>query len=193
MPDRVRTGTILVEDGIPTPGAMAVATQQYSAGWSSILNFTSPQLGRELEDAGWTFFYMAGELRTSGFGFNKQSRTDRAVAHLIDAVKRQRCNCVEIDQLRQRSLLGLPYVSVVAHARHIQRSREFYGLSSRPVVAALLPRGSLIEQPVPVQSDTSFTGESIQAWENEGGSRAESSSVARHKPTIATLRPLNEI
>jgi hypothetical protein len=55
---------------------------------------------------------MAGEIRRSGFGFHEQSRTDRAVAHLIDAVKRQNCNCLEITQIRRRSFLGLPYTSL---------------------------------------------------------------------------------
>ena len=52
MPDRIRTGTIIVEDGTPTPEAMALATQHYSAGWSSIIKSTSAQLSRELESAG---------------------------------------------------------------------------------------------------------------------------------------------
>jgi hypothetical protein len=175
MSDRVRAGTILIQDGTPTPAGMVVTTQRYSAGWSSITNFTSAQLGREVEMAGWTFFYMAGELRTSGFGFNEKSRTDRAVTHLIAVVKRQHCNCLEIDEIRLRSFLGLPYTSVVAHARHIQKSRSFYGSSGMPVGTPLRPSGSRIDQPVLVQSPFSLAGESIEAWENEGGSRAESS------------------
>jgi hypothetical protein len=154
---------------------MIVTTQRYLAGWSSIREFTSAQLGREFENAGWTFFYMAGELRTSGFGFNEKSRTDRAVTHLIDAVKRQHCNCLEIDEIRRRSFLGLPYTSVVAHVRHIQRSRSFYGSSGMSVGTPLHPSGSLIDQPILVQSALSFACESIQVWENEGGSHAESS------------------
>jgi hypothetical protein len=93
---------------------------------------------------------MAGELRTSGFGFNETSRMNRAVTHLIDAVKRQHCNCLEINEIRLRSFFGLPYTSVVAHARHIQRSRSFCGLSGMPVGTPLRPHGSLIDQPVPV-------------------------------------------
>ena len=170
MSDTVRVGTILIQDGTPTPGGMVITTQHYLSGWSFIINFTSAQLSREFENAGWTSSYMAGELRTSGFGLTEKSRRDRAVTHLIDAVKRQHCNCVEINEIRLRSFLGLPYTSVVAHARHIQRSRSFYGLSSMPVGSPLRSRGSLFGQPVPVQSENSFTGESVQAWENEGGS-----------------------
>src|SRR5437763_6526589 len=102
MTDRIRVGTMLIEDGTHTPESLVVGTERYSAGWSSIIKSTSAQLGKEIENAGWTFFYMAGEIRTSGFGFDDQSRTDRAAAHLIHTVEREKCNCLEITQVRGR-------------------------------------------------------------------------------------------
>lgn len=33
-----------------------------------------------------------------------------------------RLNCLEISQIAAKSFLGLPYVAVVGHARHIQES-----------------------------------------------------------------------
>src|SRR5689334_6509726 len=165
MTDRIRTGTMIIEDATLTPESLVVDTEPYSAGWSIIPKSTSAQLGRQLESAGWTFFYMAGEIRTRGFGFNDHSRTDRAVAQAVDAAKLENCNCLEITQMRRRSFLGLPYTSVVAHARHIQKSRRFQGASNMPAGAR------------PFSHDWSkslLTGEAVQAWENEGGSQAES-------------------
>jgi hypothetical protein len=115
---------MLIADGTHTPESLVLGIQRYSAGWSSIAS-TSAKLGRELESAGWTFFYMAGEIHANGFGFNDQSRIDRAVAHVIDAVQLQNCNCLEITEVRRRSILGLSYTSLIAHARHIQKSRTF--------------------------------------------------------------------
>jgi hypothetical protein len=133
MTDRIRLGTMLIADGTHTPESLAVATEHYSGGWSSIMGSTSAQqLGKQIENAGWTFFYMAGEIRTSGFGFNDQSRTARAVANLINVVRRENCNCLEVTQMRQRSFLGLRYTSLVARARHIQKSRRFQELSNMP-------------------------------------------------------------
>jgi hypothetical protein len=178
MTDRICVGTMLIEDGTHTPESLIVGTERYLAGWSSITKSTSAQLGKELETAGWTFFYMAGEVRTSGFGFDDQSRTDRAMAHAIDAVKRQSCNCLEITQIKRRSFLGLSYTSVVAHARHIQKSRCFQDPFHMP--ASTWPRSSerLYDQSATVQSKPLLTGEAVQAWENEGGSRAESNRPA---------------
>ena len=126
MTDRIRAGAMLLEDGTITPETLAFDTEQYSADWSSILKPSAAQLDRELQSAGWTFFYMAGAIHVSGFGLNDRSRTDRAVAHAIKAVKLESCNCLEITQVRRGSFLGLPYTSLTAHARHIQKSRMLH-------------------------------------------------------------------
>jgi hypothetical protein len=174
MTDKIRVGTMLLEDGTPTPKSMVVATESYSAGWSSIFQSSSAQLGKKLESAGWKFFYMAGEIRATGFGFDDRSRTDRALSHLIDAVKRQHCNCLEITEMRRRSFLGLPYTSLVAHARHIQRSPNFHDLSYGTPTIPFYPGDSISDKDFSVQNNASSTGEPVQAWENEGGSGTES-------------------
>jgi hypothetical protein len=174
MTNTLHVGTLLIEDGTPRPELLVVSTEPYSARWSCIAKFTSAQLGREIESAGWTFFYMAGEIRTRSFGFNDQARTDRAVGRVMDAVKLQNCNCLEITQMRRGSFLGLPYTSVVAYARHIQKSRMFQTPSHIGRCAESHYRESSHDQPSRVLGRTLFTGAGVQAWENEGGSRAES-------------------
>ncbi len=172
MADKIRVGTMLIADGTHMPESLVVATERYSVGWSSVSKFTSAELGREIESAGWTFFYMANEIRTSGFGFNDLSRTARAVAHVINAVERENCNCLEITQMRRRSVLGLCYTSLVAHARHIQKSRSFHDVSNMPARIPFRSREWLYDQPATVRSKSLFVAEAVQTWENEGGSRA---------------------
>ncbi len=170
MRDRICVGTMLIEDGTPAPETLVIETEHYSAGWSSIIKSSSAQLGRGLERAGWTFFYMAGEIRASGFGFNDQSGADRAMAHLVHAVKRENCNCLEITQIKRRSLLGLSYTTLVAHARHIQRSRSFHSASNVPANGRRGARDPYEAPATTVPNKPLFTGEAAQAWENEGGS-----------------------
>lgn len=169
MTDRIRVGTMLIADGTHMPESLVVDIEGYSAGWSSIMGSSSVQLGKEIEHAGWTFFYMAGEIRTSGFGFNDQSRTARAVAHVIRAVKRENCNCLEITQMRRRSFLGLSYTSLVAHAKHIQKSRSFHDPSNMRTRTPFRSREWLYDQPATARSESLFAGEAVQTWENEGG------------------------
>jgi hypothetical protein len=76
------------------------------------------------------------------------------------------------------SFLGLPYTSVVAHARHIQRSRTFHSSSGMSVGTPLRPSGSPMDQPVLVQSTFLLGRESLEAWENEGGRVLRSSPAS---------------
>lgn len=164
--DRIRPGTMLLEDGTRTPESFVLNSEPYSIGWSLIIDATAAQLGRNLEGAGWTFFYLAGLISANGFGLSDQSRTDRAMAHLIETIKLQHFNCLEITQVRRVSFLGLPYTRVVARARHIQRSRILrvpYGS------AQLQPRGSLRDRTLMPGSKARSAREAIHAWENEGG------------------------
>jgi hypothetical protein len=172
MIDRICVGTMLVADGTCMPSTLVVGSEHYSAGWSSITGCTSAQLGKEIEQAGWTFFYMAGEICTNGFGFNDRSRTARAMARMVNAVRRENCNCLEITQVRQRSFLGLSYTSLVAHARHIQRSRSFHDPSNIPATIPFRSREWLYDRPIAVRGKSLLAGEALQTWENEGGSRA---------------------
>jgi hypothetical protein len=156
MTDEIRVGTMLIEDGTQMPATLVASTEHYAADWSFIMGSTSAQLGQQIDNAGWTFFYMAGQIRESGFGFNEQSRTGRAVARVIHAVRREHCNCLEITQIRRGSFLGLSYTSLVAHARHIQKSRSFYDPSNMPERMPFSSREWLYEQPAKVQSKRLF-------------------------------------
>ena len=102
MKETMESGTILVEEGTRMPDSFLISTKPYGAGWSSVENFTRGQLGAGLEAAQWTFFYMAGEIRGTGFGFQEQSRMRRAVRKVIQAVKLQGCNCLEMTQVRRK-------------------------------------------------------------------------------------------
>lgn len=48
-----------------------------------------------------------------------------ALKRLITAVGLQKCNCLEVNDIAPRSFLGMPYVSLSAHSRHIQIGRVF--------------------------------------------------------------------
>ena len=162
MIDALSAGTMLIEDGVQKPEAFVMETTAYAAGWSFIAQTTSSRLDRELESAGWTLFYMAGEIRTRSFGFNDGPRTERALARVVAAVKRERFNCLEVVAITRSSLFGLPYTKIVAHARHIQRSCRLQ-TASREVPAS-------VRKSFPTyRNKPSREDESIQAWENEGG------------------------
>jgi hypothetical protein len=127
MTDTVKTGTILIERGILIPESLLLEGGPYSRGWRSVSNLDLNELDTAIQKAGWTFFFMAGEIKTTAFGFDKEQAVRRAVKRVITNVESHKCNCVEITEVSAKSFLGLPYVNVSAHSRHIQESSAFAG------------------------------------------------------------------
>src|SRR5260370_4097530 len=86
-------GSILVEKNTLLPGALALESGSTESGWSGVANNPDrDELGAKLGAAGWTFFYMAGTIKTTAFGFARPRMIQAALKRMIAAVKLQRCN-----------------------------------------------------------------------------------------------------
>jgi hypothetical protein len=120
-------GTILVDEGAVLPGGVTLESGTFPRNWRSVANLDRTALAAAISKAGWTFFFMAGIVQKHAFGRDAQKRLQTAVARVIEDVHAQKCNCVEITHLVTKSFLGLPYLSITAHARHIQGSSQFSG------------------------------------------------------------------
>ena len=127
MTDAIKTGTILVERNASMPKSLLLEGKSYSGGWRSVSNLDLNGLDVAIHKAGWTFFFMAGEIKITAFGFDKERAVRRAVKRVITNVESHNCNCVEITGVSEKSFLGMPYVNVSAHSRHIQESSSFVG------------------------------------------------------------------
>ena len=127
MTDTIKTGTILIENDASMPQSLRLEGKSYSSGWRSVSNLDLNQLDVAIHKAGWTFFFMAGEIKITAFGFDKDRAVRRAVKRVITNVEAHKCNCVEITGVSAKSFLGMPYVNVSAHSRHIQESSAFAG------------------------------------------------------------------
>jgi hypothetical protein len=122
-----QVGTILVEAGTSLPGAVLLQPSALSGTWKSVVDLDRAGLAAEVSKAGWTFFYMAGELTARAFGSSEDHRVRTAIGRVIEGVQAQKCNTVEITHLAHKSFLGIPYVSITAHARHLQDGVQFRG------------------------------------------------------------------
>ena len=124
----ITSGTILIEKDALRPQCFQLEDDSCPNAWMSVThNLTPHELEKELSTAGWTFFYMAGAIRTTAFGLNRARMIHAALKRVITKVRQQRCNCLEIGDVATHSLLGMPYVSVSAHPRHIQKGMVFFG------------------------------------------------------------------
>lgn len=124
----IAPGAVLVKKGTPLPQRLGLENDSTAMGWASVSNhLNAHELEKELAAAGWTFFYMAGSIRATAFGFDRQKMVEAALRRVIANVGLQRCNCLEIDHVATHSFLGMPYMSVSAHSRHIQKGMVFSG------------------------------------------------------------------
>ena len=124
----ITSGTILIEKDALHPQCFQLEDDSSPNAWMTVKhNLNSHELEKELATAGWTFFYMAGSIRTTAFDFDRVKMINAALKRVISNVRQQRCNCLEIDDVATHSFLGMPYVSVSAHPRHIQKGMVFSG------------------------------------------------------------------
>ena len=127
----ITPGTILVQKGTLLPPAFRPGSESYPDAWVSVKSSLAPHdLEKEFAALGWTFLYMAGKVRATAYGFDRRKSMDKALARLIAGAMRQKCNCLEIDEVATRTFFGVPGVSVSAHARHIQKGMLFSGVDT---------------------------------------------------------------
>lgn len=139
MTGTIKTGAILIEEGALMPESLRFESEPYSNGWRAVNNLDGYGLGRKIREAGWTFFYMAGEIRASVFGFDGEKALRRAVNRLLANLKAEKFNCLQITQVAAKRFLGLPYVTVSAHQRHIQESMFLHASMPRQTPCRMGP------------------------------------------------------
>jgi hypothetical protein len=122
----IKSGTVLIQTGAVRPQCFEASNEVCPPAWMSVQStLTPPELEAELSRTGWTFFFMANHLKTRAFGFDPGKRLTSALTTLVGSVREQGCNCIQIDAIAARSFLGVPYTSVSAHPRHLQKGTTF--------------------------------------------------------------------
>src|SRR5690349_10094012 len=119
----IKPGTILITEGSILPASLLLESEPYIYGWRLVKNVDSNGLDQIISQAGWNFFYIAGLIETNAFGSDEKKTTRKAIKQIIANLKSKNFNCLEITRVAAKRSLGLPYVSVAAHLRHIQEGQ----------------------------------------------------------------------
>ena len=127
MTDTIKTGTILIAEGVFLPESLLLESEPYISGWRLVKNLDSNGLDQIISQAGWNFFYIAGVIEKNNFGSDEKKTTHKAIRKVIAKLKSKSFNCLEITRVAAKRSLGLPCVSVSAHSRHIQESQGLSG------------------------------------------------------------------
>ncbi len=120
---------VLIREDIPLPANLSIESEVFLPGWRLIKNLDGYGLDREIREAGWTFFCLAGETRATVFGIDEEKMVRRAIEQILANRARtnpawKKFNSLEIthvSSVASRRFLGVCCVTVSAQSRHIQQ------------------------------------------------------------------------
>ena len=130
MADTIKTGTILIKEGTLLPEALRLESESYLPGWRLVKDLDGYGLDREIQKTGWTFFFLAGEIRATMFGIDVQKMVRRAIERILRDPKSERFSSLEITRVTSvgsERFPGVHFVTVSANSRHIQKSLILFG------------------------------------------------------------------
>ncbi len=127
MREIIKAGTVLFKAGTLLPDGLTFDNEAFSPGWRSITGLDGYAIGRKIPDVGWTFFYMAGESRTTALGRKGQETVRRATRKILAGLKSEESNSIEITCVVFKKFLGMPYARVSFHLRNLQESMLLSG------------------------------------------------------------------
>jgi len=122
MPATVQVGAILMRDWPGMKKLIELESEPYSGQWTLLKAVDVSALDRKIHAAGWNFFFMATEVKVMFFGSLGAAKVQNALKRILERVKQQHFNGLEVTAIIARHFLGVPYVTVSAHSRHIQHS-----------------------------------------------------------------------
>jgi hypothetical protein len=131
MTTTVQTGTILIDNEPRLAPVMALKSEPYSGNWRVLSGLDGFALDREIRAAGWNFFFIAAEMRGMFFGAIMPRKVQGALKRILGRVRSQSFNCIEVTGIVAKRFLGIPYVAVSAHSRHIQKSCQLDDIDRR--------------------------------------------------------------
>jgi hypothetical protein len=127
LADKIKPGTILITDGARLPEFLLLESEPYGYGWRLVKNLDSRGLDQIISKAGWNFFYIASVVETNALGSDEKKTARKAIKKIITNLKSKNFNCLEITRVTAKRSLGLLYMSVSAHSRHIQEGQALSG------------------------------------------------------------------
>jgi len=99
----------------------------FRQGGGSTKGLNGYAIDRKTLEAGWCFFYLAGDNRTTAFGREGQKTAFRAIQKILAGLKSEKWNSVEVTSVVCKAFLGMPYTMVSFHLRNLQKGMFLSG------------------------------------------------------------------
>jgi hypothetical protein len=140
--------TIFIRENTRLPAGVTLESETFLPGWRSIKNLDGRGLGRKIENAKWNYFYLAGPVKATVTGRESLATLQKAVRRVLATKQGQSYNSLEVSKIISKRILGVPYLTISAHFRHIQegmylvpvdrfRPRDAVDVTATPKAAAV--------------------------------------------------------
>jgi len=127
----LKIGTVLVQTDTFIPDSVWVQRETFCCGWQTITNLDGSNLDRQIRSDGWNFMFLGGALRSTSWGSWSGIAIRCAAIRVLKKIQATKFNAFEITAIRARHFLGIPYVIVIGHSRHIQKSPVLQTIAER--------------------------------------------------------------
>lgn len=122
MAQTIQVGTILMKEWPGMAQLLNLESEPCSGEWSLLKVLDGFALDRRIHAAGWNFFFMAADIKVMFLGSIGAGKIQKALNRILEKVKQQQFNGLEITEIVAKRFLGVSYVTVSAHSRHMQQS-----------------------------------------------------------------------
>src|SRR5260370_42501736 len=123
MAGSIQGGVMLIKEGTLLAEGVGFESECSVSGWRLVKDLDRCGLDQEIREAGWTFFYLAGEIRATVFGIDEEKMVRRTIEEILARLKSEKFNSLEITRVASdasKRFLGVRYVTVSAQSRHIK-------------------------------------------------------------------------
>jgi len=137
MTPDIQVGTVLLQARLSIMRALSLESKTYAAGWNVLDALDGFGLDHKLRGSGFSSFFLADEVHATVFGRARPANILIALKRIFRKVRGQDMNGLEVTGILSGSFLGLQYVKVSAHSRHIQQGWLLDPARERRVAATL--------------------------------------------------------
>ena len=128
---QLQEGSVLLRSGTVTPTSFPLNLRTYCSDWELIENSAGHAVHHGFRRSGWNLFCLAGAIHGYAVGNGGESSIMRAMMKILVKVKAAGFNSAQISEIIVKRFLGLPYVRVEAHSRHLQPSNMLDSVEQR--------------------------------------------------------------
>ena len=117
----IHAGSVLIKSDARLPESLHFESKKHGA-WKVLADANGFEVERRLSDVGWHFSFVVPEIKLAALSFNRNQAMRTALKRVFAAVDAQDLNALEIVKVTAKRILGLHYVTIVAHPRHAKDS-----------------------------------------------------------------------